>query len=727
MTFLNGILAFGAAAAAIPLLIHLLNRSRFRTIEWGAMHLLESVVRVNNRRIRIEQWLLLLVRCAIPALLAFCLARPVLTGWRALPGDVPSSLVILLDNSYSMDAKTNGQTHLSAAVEHAGNLIEHLDRGSDVSLVETGGRPAPALDRPVFDIQLAIRQLRRLPGGYGPGRPAEALETGLGILAGMANARRHLVYISDFQRTDWIGASPASLAGLRAQIDAMPIRPSLTFLQVGREPSSNVAIESVDFSQTALGTGQDLHLRVNLRNRGEKSYPATRVTCRVDGKPDSAVEVNLPANAAAQALLTCSFAAAGSHVVQFEADSADSLETDNHYSVAVPVLERIEVLLVDGAPGSRPLEGETDFLAVALTPYTLGRVKLSDLIATRSLAPEKLAKESLGDARVVVLANVARLSDPQVGLLTDYVRGGGSVLVFLGGKVNLDWYNRALYSGAGLLPMRMAGLSEDLKEGVRGTRIVAQHFDHPALEAFNDRANGNLTDAEIRRWYRLGQIGDVNDAGGDSADQPPLVLARLETGDPLIVERRAGAGRVILVATACDADWSNLPMRPAYLPLMQQLVTTMACQAEPPRNIETGEPLVAILPGGAAGAALSLTSPAGARQTVRPTPRGTRSVVQFDRTGQPGVYTLTGPDSQPIHFVAEAPRSESDLSMLDAGEIAKLAEALGGRVVASSDEFLKLDRIERHGRETWRYLLAALLTLMFAELFLQQYFTRARA
>ena len=87
MTLLNGILALGAVAAAIPLLIHLLNRSRFRTVPWGAMHLLESVIRTNNRRIRLEQLLLLLVRCAIPAVLALCLARPVLTGWRALPGE----------------------------------------------------------------------------------------------------------------------------------------------------------------------------------------------------------------------------------------------------------------------------------------------------------------------------------------------------------------------------------------------------------------------------------------------------------------------------------------------------------------------------------------------------------------------------------------------------------------------------------------------------------------
>ena len=119
MTFLNGILAFGAAAFAVPLIIHILNRSRFRTIQWGAMHLLDSIVRVNHKRFRIEQLILLLVRCAIPVALAFCLARPVLTGWRDLAGDAPVSAVILLDTSYSMDASSAEGKHLDLAVEQA--------------------------------------------------------------------------------------------------------------------------------------------------------------------------------------------------------------------------------------------------------------------------------------------------------------------------------------------------------------------------------------------------------------------------------------------------------------------------------------------------------------------------------------------------------------------------------------------------------------------------------
>ncbi|MEM7293013.1 MAG: BatA domain-containing protein, partial [Pseudomonadota bacterium] len=110
MSFLNWVLLGGTAAFSIPLLIHLLNRSRYQTIEWGAMHLLDTAFQANNKRIRIEQLILLLVRCSIPVLLALCLARPVLTAWKTLPGETPQSVVVLLDNSYSMEIEDSTGT-----------------------------------------------------------------------------------------------------------------------------------------------------------------------------------------------------------------------------------------------------------------------------------------------------------------------------------------------------------------------------------------------------------------------------------------------------------------------------------------------------------------------------------------------------------------------------------------------------------------------------------------
>src|SRR5437773_10075730 len=99
MSFLNLSLLLGAAAFSIPIIIHLFHKSRFKIVKWGAMHLLEAVLRTNQRRIQIEQWILLAIRCIIPVLLALAMARPLWKGASNLIGEAKTSTVVLLDNS----------------------------------------------------------------------------------------------------------------------------------------------------------------------------------------------------------------------------------------------------------------------------------------------------------------------------------------------------------------------------------------------------------------------------------------------------------------------------------------------------------------------------------------------------------------------------------------------------------------------------------------------------
>src|SRR5258708_34255748 len=126
MTFLNIALLGGVAALAIPIIIHLFHKSRFQIVKWGAMHLLEAVIRTNQRRIQIEQIILLIIRAAIPAGLALCMARPVWKGMHKLVGGGRSSTGILLDNSYSMAASRAGASNFLLAEDEAGRVFDEV-------------------------------------------------------------------------------------------------------------------------------------------------------------------------------------------------------------------------------------------------------------------------------------------------------------------------------------------------------------------------------------------------------------------------------------------------------------------------------------------------------------------------------------------------------------------------------------------------------------------------
>lgn len=711
MTFLNIILLGGLAAASIPIIIHLINRNRFRVIKWGAMHLLDAALKENTRRLQLEQLLLLLVRIMIPTLLALALARPVMKGIEALVGSAKSSQVILLDNSYSMEAGGRANGSFARARQETAELLDGVAGGSDVAIMLMAGDGGMLLDQPTFDHARLSRELTATDAGFGKADVPKSLEAAVGTIAKMQHPYREIIVVSDFQTISW----PEDEAGERLRIMQIlkesPLPPRITFMQVGASDPENVSVESLDFARLILGVGQPINVRANIRNYGNRTYSTLQVYFRVDGVERKRTQISIGPNEEQQVLFVHDFDKAGSHVIEVFAD-ADTLSADNAYSASLPVWDRVPVLLVSGDSNPQPLLGETDFLEIALRPYGEAKSDLRDLIEPRVISPEELNMAELEKVRVVVLANVRELSNGQYKSLQQFVREGGGLIVFPGDRINLQWHNQVMnVADGGLLPLPWKALSGSINDSAAATRIVSGNYTHTALELFNDPRNGNLGDGEINLWHKMEMR---------SGDTSTTLIARLESGDPFLVEKKYGEGRIIQCATTCDRDWNNLYARTFYLPLMQQLVTYLASTVYPPRNVDVGQSLAAIFPKQAAGKTARVTDPAGETHEITITSKEERALSEFAETQRPGKYVMVGPDNEPIHFVVNTSREESDLRRLDKSAVAAMAEDLGAAFVGSGKEHAQLDEHRRFGREIWRPIFWAVLVLIFFELYLQQ-------
>lgn len=715
MTFLNAFMLGGILALGVPLLIHLLHRSRVRVVPWGAMHLLEPVLRVHHRRFRVEQLLLLLLRCAIPVVLALCMAQPVLTYWKSAAGDVPTALAVLLDDSYSMQGGTGATTGFQLAVANVADVGRRLPRGSQMSLVLLGA-PRTLLDAPTFDLPHVVRELAKVQAVQGPIRIESGLELATTMLGSSSLADRQLLLISDFQRRDWLGPTGPSRQRLKELATSGTIRPEFVLWKLNRPVRENASVQSLQLSRYLLGVNQELSVRATLRNHGPRAYERLRVHLRVDGEAQELSEVALAPAADATVLFPCSLDRPGWRVVEVELEAADGLPVDNRYLATVSVVERLGVLVVNGDASKQPLRGETDFFEIALQPFAQSGQTLSDLVQARVVEPEEFDRATLEGMRVVVLANVRRLTELQVAGLVRFVESGGGLLVFAGDRLELEWYERVLTGDSALLPMSFTALAGNPVDAGAGTPLVAEHFTHPALELFNDRRNGNLADGRVWSWYQL-RLPSTAVAPSQAS---PQILARLANGDPLIVESARGHGSVIQVATACDADWSNLPMRPFYLPLMQQLVTYLAARWEPVANVQLGQPLVA-LTDAPADTVWKVTDPAGEEHAVRATPFAGRGQIEFRDAHLPGVYAFVHGDAEPLRFAVSTPREESDLETLTDAQMQQLAEELGAVRVASLTDYSRRDQLRRHGQPIWQPLLWCVVILLFGELLLEHW------
>lgn len=722
MTFLNAALIAGMAAVAIPVIIHLFHRSKFKIVPWGAMHLLEAVLRKNTKRLKLEQLILLLIRCCIPVALALCMARPVITGLSPLLENKKMSTVLILDNSYSMEAGGPANSNFQKAREASRQIVDGLVPGSDVAIIQMAGGASSLLDDPTFDLDRVRGELGRVRAGYGAATVSEAFQVARAVQPRLNHLNREIIVMTDFQKVTWseVGGLPASeRSRIAGQLAEGKTPPRLTFFHVGTEVTDNVSVEKLEPNRQILGVGQQLRVRATLQNHGEGQYQDLRVVFRVDGKERSVSQTSLGPREKGQVLFTHTFDTSGSHVIEVIAE-ADALTADNVMMYSIPVWDRLPVLLVSGDMNPEPLMGETDFVEIALHPFGNAKVELADLVATKTMDARELDAKALAESRVALLANVSQLNDVQLKALENFVREGGGLLVFPGNRINSAWYNTTfLAGGKGLLPLPVASLSGSTNSGARAT-IVSQHYEHPAFEMFNDPRNGNLSEADIRLWYKM------REEPGKGGDSGTTVIARLDTGDPFLVEKKFGEGRVIECAVPCDAEWTNLPARPFFLPLMQQLVTYLASKVTPPRNVEVGKPVAAFLPAADAGRKAILTDPEGKAREIAIQARGTRAIAEFSDTRKPGLYVLDAPNNNRIHFVVNVDRKESDLSQLSEAEVQGVAKAMGASVVKSFNEYHALDRERRFGQEIWQALLAAVLGLIFVEMILEQVFARSK-
>lgn len=734
MTLINGLLALGALAFTVPLAIHLLYRSRFRTVSWGAMHLLDTVVRTNRRRIELMHWLLLLLRCLLPVILAFCLARPVLTGFRALPGDVPQSVVIAVDDSLSLSARdADGTPRIDRVKRQLASLIGNLSRQDEVILV------SPRESGPVESVgpAMALSKLNAITASGGPTNLGSLVRAAVDAANQARHGDRRVLVVSDFQSNMVDEAAIESLSGLQTTLANQTIQPSIQFWNLGVDSSqlANVSVESVRSDSAAMVAGRASRFSAIVRNAGDTPARDLRLNWTVAGKTLPPRTITVPARASVTARLSHTIDQPGVQTLSVAVEVGDALPADNIRTIGIDVIRQVDVLLVDGDPGNQPLAGETDFLAIALSPFAFGGQDQPDAVRTTKIRESKLNQTLAKQApAVIILANVKRLDPATQSAVAKFVFAGGALVIFDGDRIEPASYNKTWGDGesAFYLPMtlgeQVGGDASPTATTFPIGTVDRQYAPWSFLADDGSGANGGsaaMSDVDVF-GYRKFLPRDVS--------MRPLIS--LVGGDPLAVTTQMGRGSVVQFAIAADLAKTNLPTRLIFLPLIQQLMLDLA-GSQTRATVDVGTPMQVpvreLLPAGEradsdASPTFTIVAPDGTESDADGG-RADATTIEVTDTRLAGVYRVrrrvsSASAEDPIVTqtmrVAAIPASESLLRDAEPSRLARAAELVGGTV---SDELASLsadDQTRRFGREVWRWLLVALLIAMIGEVWLQQ-------
>ena len=496
----------GAICAAGPLIIHLLNRRRFRVIEWAAMDFLREAMQRNRRIMQIRDIILLVLRTATVLLFGLALAQPFFaTREEEFNDRQPLHAVIVVDNSLSMAYEALDGDLLAKAKDRARQLIEKLPAGSQMSIIPACGGRDYTLD-PYENKDDALEALAQI----------KIVDRSASLLRAVNEARRaceaapelakRIVFISDQQQINW--------RDLRSG-DMLKDLPAMQVVDVAPAEWENTWIADLRVQDGLADVETPTTIVVEVEHRGTAPRRDVQVTLAtgdtVLGEKTVAIE---PGMGGKQVDFEVVFSTLSQLpepdrpvFVPIRASlSPDRLAADDERHLAVPVVASLAVVFVDqhGADGEDLIQGrigETRPLRKLLAPKTSRSDAPRQLVKVRHIAPADLTRESLADARLVVMAGIRDPGD-NVELLRQYVQQGGRLIIAAG--ANFDpaaWNTAAWLDGAGILPLPLA--SEPIGEipEAAGDSLQVFHLAFESLVGEEYFQVANVAEAELRDLY----------------------------------------------------------------------------------------------------------------------------------------------------------------------------------------------------------------------------------
>lgn len=687
------------AAISIPVLIHLLNRRRYRRVPWAAMRFLKISVDQNQRRMRLEDWILLLLRCAVVALLASLLARPVLEGVSGVPGSKVAAAIIV-DNSASMGSQEGGVTRLALAREAAHEILSGLPQGSPVVVGDVFRAHEASADHEFARARIdAITQTERHADLI------LATKEAIGALDGQAVVDRELYVITDGHAEEW-----GSLAALGGRFSDITAGVRVQLITVGSSLNANLGISRLTPAAALPAVDQPFRIDVDVTNFGEAPVIRVPVKVLVDGQASGnpwIIEELGPGRSETATLYTA-LPGPGYHRVTVALEG-DKAPFDDRQTVVMRARDEVNVLLVDGEPGAEDRDSETFFLREALAPVPPAE-RSSYPVKPRVVSGSNLEAEALDRYEAVVLANVADVSLAFADRLARFVEKGGGLVVFPGGNFRPESYNALLCRRHGLLPASFVPREGDI--GPRTRSLIPAETNPLSLE------RDLLAGVKFRQIQRL-QLGE-----GDYR-----VNLRYDDGQPALVESNYGQGKVFVFTSSADLAWNDFAVRPAYVPFVSRVLGGIVPSRENNLNVAAGDPVRYRLDARLVGrdaTVYELEDPESLGRLTELSGDDGVSLLEFDRTDRAGPYQVTiAGEPEPLLFSVRPSERESSVALLGDEQLARLGDSVTVSRWASNGKAASLE-MDRQGAELWWPLLLVVIALAAVEMTLAQWFSRSK-
>jgi hypothetical protein len=733
--FLNSAFVLpGLALASVPIIIHLLNRLRYKKVRFAAMEFLLQSQQRNKRRLMMEQLLLLLLRVLIVLGIVALIARMVLDPTQlSLFRGTQSHHLVLLDDSASMQQRWGETTAFDEGLEIVRRLASEGAKRPDTqkfTLIRLS-RPREALfterdvnEGLVTELDTKLENVRC--SNQSPGL-IDGLEAVREFFAEDAATIKQLHIITDFRDHDWLGQN--AVADILTQLDDADIK--VNIVRTVPRKQDNLAIVDLSSDIQVASAGVPMRFNVSVVNHGDSAATDVRLTVTSDGQrlPLSVVFESIEPAAVVSQTQDLVFDTPGQHRVRVSLD-ADSMAADNDRYLAFEIVAANPVLIIDGQPDGD--EGRFIADALAADPRLTGFAPVVDRV-------DYLRTQVLDRFRCIYLINVPELPIDALEPVRQFVENGGGLVWYVGDQTLASFYNQKLFAGGqdGLFPIPLANTRSELFRDDNtnpGPDLLVT--DHPVFGILSGQDNPFVETVRITNYRAPAKMfidADENEQAWVNDDNRRTdgitTIARLRNKSPLVLEHRykGTGGRIVTFLTTAGPQWNSWALNPSYV-ITQLELQKYISRVDQTTGIQlVGQPIELSLPVADYLENVQITMPESAGEGVARLNAAPKSdagstanlYATFRDTDSPGVYRirLNRADSVPEdRWIAYNVSTHE--SQLDLADDNVLREALGEAEIEIQEpgEFSWIQ-----GRDAGHEVRMTLLILLLIALALEQF------
>ncbi len=678
--FLNPAVLAAAAAALIPLLIHLFSKRRVKVVEFSSLKHLKEMQKRQVRRLRIRQLLLLLLRMLIILLIVLAFARPTTEGG-AVGSHASVSAVVLLDNSASMNRYVRDGNLFDLAKRQTVQLLETFGESDEVQLVTLSRRSGGGAGSRFSSAAVALEELERIEAGYGAADMQAALGQASRLIENASNLNKEVYFITDAQRV----SLPDS--GLTVGDDVQ-----VYLLELPREDAENVGVTSVDFGGQLLIPGHDFDVVARVRNYGSESRDDLIASLYLDGRRVAQTDVTVGGDGEEAVRFTHSVNRGGFHSGWIEL-SDDKFPADNRFYFTFRIPEQFNVLLIGDDPATR-------FVSLALTPSG----SLTQYWSVKEARPDELGSVQLRDYDVIVMVGVPSIAESYTERIKAAVRRGTSLFMTYGAETDTSYFNRQWAEVAGVRIEEPA--RRDFSRAGFYT-LEAATMNHPIFSVFHFE-NGALPEV---KFYTLPRVSAIPEAG---------VLAQFSGKRPALVEAGYGEGRIVTFTGPLGPEFSDMTGHAFFVPFVSRTAEYLAADLSAyDFDLYAGEKITrSISIAGSLSGSVEMIAPDSSRYFLAPEEDKGQLLLRANPTDEPGVYSVRYAGQEVDRFAVNVDPEECNLAAVDDDRFAAAVGAPEYEFLPMEVELASVISEFRYGKELWQLFLWIAAMLLLAEMLL---------